>query len=353
MMDIAIPCLRPWLLMLVLIVATPLLAQQTAPATTPAEEEIEAGPASASAPAQIKWAESYEAAKADALQRQVPLVVVFLAEKVPASMGLENRVLADTQVKELLADMAAVKLDVAQAGKALFEATGQKQPPLTQVFHAQGPANPELLDAIPGAVPVELYRRHLQAAKTFVTAAQQKNPSPQVRWEMARARLVLSTREKTLPVLDELAKNPPPGVKAEQIKLAKAQAIAAKDPAAAKKLAQEVLQSAANQEELGGQAMLFLARQAAGEKDSKAALEFTNKYIAAFPAGSDVAQAYYDKAILLFGGGDRPAAIAALSEYLQNHGDDPAGQKVRELLSDLTGGKPAPPPRATSRPGNS
>jgi hypothetical protein len=162
---------------------------------------------------------------------------------------------------------------------------------------------------------------------------------------------VLSTREKTLPVLDELAKNPPPGVPPERIKLAKAQAIAAKDPAAAKKLAQEVLQSAADKEELGGQAMLFLARQAAVEKDNKTALELANKYIAAFPAGGDLAQAYYDKAILLFGGGDRPAAVAALNEYMQNHRDDPASGKVRDLLADLTGGKRLPPPGSASRPG--
>jgi hypothetical protein len=342
--------LRLWLLMLVLPAAGLLPAQQSKPASSPADDEEE--PASASAPAQVKWADSYEAAKAQALQRQAPLVVIFLAENVPASMGLESRVISDAQVRDLLVEMAAVKLDAAsEAGKALFEATGQKQPPLTQIFHAQGPGNLELLDAIPGAAPVDLYRRHLQAAKTYVALARQEKPSPQVRWEMALSRLVLSTREKTLPVLDELAKNPPPGVPPERIKLAKAQAIAAKDPAAAKKLAQEVLQSAADKEELGGQAMLFLARQAAVEKDNKTALELANKYIAAFPAGGDLAQAYYDKAILLFGGGDRPAAVAALNEYMQNHRDDPASGKVRDLLADLTGGKRLPPPGSASRPG--
>lgn len=323
-------------------VAAMLVGQDSQPASRTSDEEA----AFASAPAVVKWADNYEAAKAEAKTRNVPLVVIYLSDYVPASEGLAKRVLGDLGIKTLLADFAAVKIDAnSDAGRPLFEATKQANPPLTQIFAPAG----ELLDSFPGGVSPEFFENHLKATRNYCQAADQKPQTPQSKWEAAQARIVLSTRAKAIPLLDELAKAPPEGVAAEQVKLAKAQALLPGDKPAARKLAEEVLKSAGDKFETGGEAMLLLASLAEGDKDYKAALDHTYKYIKTFPKGPKVGLAYYRKAILEMQLNDRPAAVATLKFFVENYREDPGVGAARELLQALSA-TPISPPTSSSAP---
>jgi len=318
-----------WILALLL--AAVAAGQTTSPTTSPTT-----GPATAPAERVVQWHETYDPAATEARRRGAPLLVVYFDPAAPACEAFEEMTLSRPATRRFLADVAACRLNVTDAGKKKrFAATGAEATPLTQVLTPEG----ELLDSIPGCIiPASAFRERLEHSLDYLRAAASEPFDAAARWAAVRARLALSTRAEAVEDIDALAKMPreelPEGVTPARLHLARGEALAAKPKAAAKELA-KVLEMAPKDAAVGGRALLGLARLDARAGRLREAVEKYARYATEFPDGPHVGAACLRKAKLQYTLGEAPAAVKTLEALLREHPDDPAVVDARRLLEDL------------------
>ena len=313
----------------------------TRPATEPAEtrpaEETETQPTETqpAEPPPVKWFDKFEAAAADAKQRDVPVVVVYLDPDAPAGIMLDEEVLTDRLLRAFLADVAAVKLNATVgAGKMLFEKTGAKEAPLTQVLAPDG----ELLDSIPGAiVPAEAYRDRLARATDYWRASRVKPFDEAARFKAVQARLKLSTRTEAAKDIETLLKLPPgklpEGVTPARLHVAAGLAAEKSEQAGAS--FEKAIELGPKDAHAAGRAMLELGRIAAADKKYKDARARFQQYTKEFPDGPDRDRAWYDLAMADYAIDGPAQAIKTLEEFIKKYPDDPGVVVARKLLDGM------------------
>jgi TolA-binding protein len=308
-----------------------------------------------SAPAErlVEWLTDVDQAVDAAKARSAPLVVIYLDEKAPADEQYIRQSLNEMQTRKFLADFAAARIDVTtEAGKAAFAKTGAAEPPLTQVFSAEG----ELLDSFPGAaIPATEFRARLGRSVAYLAAAKAASAAgagPKEKQAMAEARLELSTRDKAVPIIDELIRpdvqpsGPDLVLAVARLHVLRGRALTFKDPAAAKAEFEQAAKLAPNDDASAGEALLALANLANVKKDYKAAHDLDAQYIQRFPKGPKIAQAYVAKALQEWTGLDeRPTARATLEKFIKDYPDDPGVVTAKKWLEYMAGptSKPSKP----------
>ncbi len=309
----------------------------TAPASGPATASAPAATATAAAPG-VRWHETYEPAVAEARKRDALLVVLYFDPAVPACDAFQEMTLSRAATKQFLGGFAACRLNVTDPGKKKrFAETGAKETPLTQVLTPEG----KLLDSIPGCIiPASAFCERLQRSLDYRAAGAVRPVTPASRWRAVQARLGLSTRAEAMADIRALLKlDPkklPAGLTPGRLHLAAARALPSEQRQTVRQHLEQALAAGPKDAEVGGEAILMMARQEAELDDPGPGMKLYARYIEEFPDGPGIAQAYLQKATLEFTARKDPgAAIKTLEEFIRKHPDDAGAVEARRLLESF------------------
>lgn len=312
-------------------------------------------PATATAPAlpEVRWHAQYKPAARQAQKEKTLLLVVYMDAGAPACEAFEARTLGRVLTRRFLASFAAVKLDIASTeGRGRFAKTGAAATPLTQVLTPKG----ELLDSIPGCIiPASKFRRRLEHALEYWKAIGTRPFDAEAQWKAVQARLKLSTRHKTVPVIDRLLKlsvrKLPVGATPARLHLARGKALLFTKAGESQKALKRALKLGADDAQAAGEAMLSLARLAERAEKYKQAHEYCLRYIKTFPEGPGIGRAWYTRAVLEVQAlDDMAAARQTLREFIRLCPDSPRVVDARRLLKMLAPPAKKPVKKPATKP---
>ncbi|MDY7010391.1 MAG: tetratricopeptide repeat protein [Planctomycetota bacterium] len=302
-----------------------------------ATTEPASAPTTTTAPVipQVHWRDQYLPAAEQANKDNTLLLVVYMEDDSPACQAFENLSLKRASVRCFLASFSAVKVDITTTeGRGLFAKTGTAETPLTQVITPKG----KLLDNIPGCIiPASALMERLEYSLDYWSAVGEKAPDAVSRWAAVQARLKLSTRAESVPLIDKLLKMPvrklPAGVTQARLRLAKGKALMFTKPDDADKNLKKALKLGSGDPSAEGEAMLELAHLSEIKENYKQAHDYCRRYIESFPSGASIGEAYYKKAVLEFQSlDDKSAAGKTLEKFIREYPNDPKVVSARQLL---------------------